>query len=564
MSSITNQIIANIKKTSTNFNSSNFTNSENVVCIDTSLNAIGINRKNPVYSIDISGDASHNAIRVHNLYINNLAIIKEISCNTISAEHMNINTVKLINTDVSYLTFNLLSGEIIDVSLLRIKNKIDISQLYVHDLSSISFHTFDISAQDISTTNLTTKNLEITGTITYADNAKTEIIILDSEDIHSKDLCSNYILAQEISTNILFIKDKLFSLNEASFNKLCVDNDASINYLLVNELSANKIVVFNELSANSIIFNEISGNQITAKNIISNGKHIIKDGVFGNQDEPTDGIFDKLTAKRLDISKIYITDYLDNSGLTDLSNGLLILPKHKTEYETTTSATYQSGTITYDDSNKILKIYDNAKKWQNIFSNINYANLSLRRDISGNDIVYDTTRKSFRMHEDYSDNLIIGRYKSDISNIKYIPITAKPDITNNNKFKLINNNRTIKVENKDVKDIFEIHASVGLKYLNKYPGDVEPNVYTFGLYPDINALSSNLKDSIDNSFVEIKNTIIAFDNSYNFSNSSINYIGSLNDQTEQPHLGFNFYISSNKDIKYIVIDQFNATIKQLI
>ena len=54
MSSITNQIVANIKKTSTNFNTFSFTNSENVVCIDTSFNRIGINRKNPVYSIDIS------------------------------------------------------------------------------------------------------------------------------------------------------------------------------------------------------------------------------------------------------------------------------------------------------------------------------------------------------------------------------------------------------------------------------------------------------------------------------------------------------------------------------
>ena len=63
MSSITNQIVANIKKTSTNFNSFSFVDSENVVCIDTSANRIGINRKNPVYSIDISGDTSNNAIR---------------------------------------------------------------------------------------------------------------------------------------------------------------------------------------------------------------------------------------------------------------------------------------------------------------------------------------------------------------------------------------------------------------------------------------------------------------------------------------------------------------------
>ena len=71
MSSITNQIVANIKKTSTNFNSYSFIDTENVVCIDTSKNRIGINQKKPEYSIDISGISTSNAVRVHNLHINN-------------------------------------------------------------------------------------------------------------------------------------------------------------------------------------------------------------------------------------------------------------------------------------------------------------------------------------------------------------------------------------------------------------------------------------------------------------------------------------------------------------
>jgi hypothetical protein len=94
MSSITNQIVANIKKTSTNFNSYSFINSENVVCIDTSNNRIGINQKKPTYSIDISGDSSSNAIRVHDLYINNLANIEEISCNKLSVWVFYIKTIR--------------------------------------------------------------------------------------------------------------------------------------------------------------------------------------------------------------------------------------------------------------------------------------------------------------------------------------------------------------------------------------------------------------------------------------------------------------------------------------
>ena len=63
----TNKIIANIKKT--NITADSFVNSQNVICIDTSFNRIGINTKNPRYSIDISGDSSLNTIYSNNLII---------------------------------------------------------------------------------------------------------------------------------------------------------------------------------------------------------------------------------------------------------------------------------------------------------------------------------------------------------------------------------------------------------------------------------------------------------------------------------------------------------------
>ena len=59
--SITNKLIANIKQTS----SSNITtiNSEKVICIDSSKNAIGINTLNPTKALTISGgDNSFNAV----------------------------------------------------------------------------------------------------------------------------------------------------------------------------------------------------------------------------------------------------------------------------------------------------------------------------------------------------------------------------------------------------------------------------------------------------------------------------------------------------------------------
>ena len=38
-------------------------------------------------------------------------------------------------------------------------------------------------------------------------------------------------------------------------------------------------------------------------------------------------------------------------------------------------------------------------------------------------------------------------------------------------------------------ELFEIHATVGIKYLNRDPGDVEPNDYTFGIYPHMNTFN---------------------------------------------------------------------------
>ena len=105
-----------------------------------------------------------------------------------------------------------------------------------------------------------------------------------------------------------------------------------------------------------------------------------------------------------------------------------------------------------------------------------------------------------------------------------------------------------------------------IKYLNRDPGDVEPNDYTFGIHPHMNTLY-NIQDSVDNSFVHFSNTVIAFDNSFNFANTSLNYIGPLASSSLGHNIndrsGFNFYISSNKDINFIAIEQFNGTIKQL-
>jgi hypothetical protein len=547
MASITNQIVANIKKTSTNFNSFSFINSENVVVIDTSNNRIGINQKKPTYSIDISGDTSSNAIRVHDLYINNLATIEEISCNKLTVGSFTSNIV-----DVSIINFKLITGNQLDLSFLVIHD-ISTSKLFVPDVSvnfidvsdNINTYTLNVS-KEIITDKLTAQTI----VFPFADLSNINIDTSANIDYCTMlDLCSNQITAYEISVNKLYVENSLYSFNEASFNHLNVDGDISVNNMYVENTA-----IISDISVNRIEFNDLSGNTFNANTIISNGVTIVNNGVIGDIDFPTDAIFENLTLTNIDIS-----NYLSNSGVTDLSTGLLILPEYLPEYE---NSVFEPGTITFDNTTNILKIFNTTPepKWNNVLFKLNFATMSLRKDISGNDISYDNLRQQYFI--DQSENLVLDTI--NYPNVKYIPLLF--DVSSGDKFDLSNNSKTIEITDPLVDELYEIHASIGIKYLNNDPGDVEPNVYTFGIYPHMNTFN-DIKDSIDNSFVHLNNTVVAYDNSFNYANTSMNYIGPLAN-INQGHVisersGLNFYISSNKDIKYLVIDQFNATIKQL-
>ena len=110
-----------------------------------------------------------------------------------------------------------------------------------------------------------------------------------------------------------------------------------------------------------------------------------------------------------------------------------------------------------------------------------------------------------------------------------------------------------KLQIPDTSGIYEINATVTIKYLNKIPGDVEPNTYTFGLY------NSNLNISSIRIYVENINNILTFDNSFNYACSSLNYIGPLYNGSD----GFVFCISSSKELDYLAIDKFSSTFKLL-
>ena len=114
-----------------------------------------------------------------------------------------------------------------------------------------------------------------------------------------------------------------------------------------------------------------------------------------------------------------------------------------------------------------------------------------------------------------------------------------------------------------------------LEFLNKNPNDVEVTSYTYGIYPSIEFSNNTINDIsyiINNPFIEVKNTIIVFDNSYNYSNVNLTYIGTLGN-SDLSNLtndyiinnGFKFFINSAKDIdlEYLRIQSFYATLKQI-
>ena len=90
-------------------------------------------------------------------------------------------------------------------------------------------------------------------------------------------------------------------------------------------------------------------------------------------------------------------------------------------------------------------------------------------------------------------------------------------------------------------------------------GNYDPKIN--GSYTNKFFNGSNYNSSLnsDMSYVEHTNNILTFDNSFNYSSLSLNYIGPLFSNSD----GFIFLISSAKDINYLVIDRFSGSIKLL-
>ena len=549
--SFTNKIVANIKKTEADVNS--FVNTSNVVCIDTSNNRIGINTRTPRFSIDISGTGPNNIIYVDKLMIENIAIIKDISClNNIDAstariKHINYTTISgnTINTN----TIVTISAQIFDLSIIKLALK-DLSATNIDASYLKVYNSVDVFG------NMTIRDLTVTGVFSGGNSTSFTTLEISNSTLTTMNSTNSYI--QNIDCSTIKVD------TSANFrgNVFCTRNidlsSGSFITLSGNILNAN-IIRGVSISCEQLTTNDCSINGTLQVNRIEdlNGRSIIGEGGAIIVETSGSSFFgltvrDTLTIdNNCDISNLRINKRLDFSNVASL-----IMPTYSSVH---TLRQNKSLAIDISDmSMNIIKFYNGNSSWSNMYTKTHYASLEINREISGNDIssIFVSDRPNYFIEN--SNNLIINLANNKY---KYIPLSFKIigsriAYSGEGTFKILDISSTSRIGKLKVPDIcgvYEINASVSMKYLNRIPGDVEPNNYIFGLYNSV--LNS------DNSYIYIENlnNILTFDNSFNYSNSSLNYIGPLFNNSD----GFIFLISSTKDLDYLVIDRFNGSIKLL-
>ena len=547
--SITNKIIANIKKS--RINTDNFINTENVVSIDSSNIRIGINTKDPQYAIDVSGDSAISWINSKNINISDLAKIQSISGQF--AEIRDFSSTNII--DISLGRFKLLEGTTIDVSLI-IANDISINDISINEInvntliSHEIIHITEISGNKIDVNSIKCNKIDATN-ITFPPGQNQ-----DFPKLFGTDLSYTNITANEISSNTLYVNNTSY-FNDACFNDVCFNNihvDACGNFA--------NLVVSNDASFKTVNITDTATigtlDVIGSASITEISTNILKIGgneIFSGAGSAFGGY--NIDAKFNDLVINGILKLI-NYAIADFRNGYVILP----------STLHASiGAIRYDEDSKQLEIRHEDTNFLTIEIEKQYAYIKLNTDVSGNDISFNTNLNSYFI--DDSHNLIIHNnsstiYEDSYSNkYKYIPLQKI-----NNKLLDVSENKFIEIE-PDNSNIYEVTANISVQYLNKIPGDVEVTNYTFGMaaYHDYSSFNnSHLNEQfVDNSFTKITNSITVFDNSYNFATSSINFIGPVEklDIASQPRKGLMFFISSNKDLDSLRIDNFTCNIKKV-
>ena len=560
MSNIVNKIVANVKQS--NNTTSNYINSNNIVCIDTSSNRIGINTKNPRYSIDVSNSSSLNN--------ENITIFTPI-LQTISGIITNISSTDIICNNKITSTNLTVTGKT-DLSTLII-DSIDFSNtsyqgiiLEIGSNNDLSTNKFFIN--EISSNNIISRSIILNGDLSYNPGGK-------PLDIYCSNLYGN-IEPQKFTT-------KLLNATTISGNSLTITSDASflLNVFISGELSCNSIKV-TTISADSVQSNnESRAIKFEGQNADFSYIHTISlefvDTISGktlkllNTEISNNIITTNISANHLFINDISINSSIQfnpntiinsdfsNRNIMDISNGRCILPNVISDDISSITNGF-TGEIIFTTDNQVLNIWDGSQYKQLVLGN-DFANFKLNTTISGNDISYNLNNSI-----DYSNNLLIG----SSNDFKLIPLIFDSSANNSN-FGI-----SSYIDNRDLpclidithsefnNKLIEVNANISLRFINKVPGDVEACTYEFILFDSSSDLLKDVNVNTDIALVSIKNTMLVIDNSFNFSNSNLTYI--LNN-TETNYLYFCIAANSKQDsetnLNYLSIDSFHCSIKTI-
>lgn len=509
-----NKLIANVQKSSSIVSNTNFLNDEKIVCIDTSNNRIGINTIYPQCSIDISGIDSK--LKTKDLEVTGNFIVSSFIANRI---------------DSSFITSSI-SCDVIDCSqTIRLSSECNIEY---NTTNPLIMSYAGIECTYIKSENLDTSNINVTSI--SADNINI-LNTIDCSSLISNDLvCKGDISSSTITCNNITL-DQITIRNEVGSSSIftnisCID-------LNVETLNSN------DISANTIDVSNITSITTTSDYIICNNNLEVTNQILAN-----DISCDILKCNNIEGSfNIIQIDTIDNVNIGNLTVDKILNCKD-TSYIILPSTSDNNVELTYNTDLSSIQLNHNDKIF-NIYANPIYAQFELK-DTSGNKI------DGNQIINEFSNNLIFTT--SDSTEYKYIPIKFKDIIIGdslNNGFAIDSSSSSIYYDisgenNED--SLYNININLTLQYLNINPGDVEITDFKLGIY---NGLINNLEDE----YVSIQDSIIAFDTSYNYRSCNLNYIGKLHNSLINKNIIF--LISSDKELRQLHIKKFSGNIMKI-
>ena len=551
--SVTNKLVANIKQATDV--STNFFTGTNVVCIDTSNRRIGIDTKTPIWSIDISGVEPHNGVKCHNLDISgtadiSYALIKFLKAPTISAEDINISNgyFKKIDAsliDISEVVFNSISGDFI-------YSNNTISGNFIHCFSGVFLNDLSINgtlkAADFSFTNVNFESVRIDTSFTTQFgseskfNGKVEFLNTNNP-VQYRTLSGNHINTVSLSC------DNLQVTQQADFSSITVLVEASFNTINVSGDA-----VFSSISSDSIYINGISLDQF----VTNKTTNLYESGTYEQNID-----IDTLKGKKL---------YINSNG-SNFGEGELFIDD------------ITDSSINVIDRLRISKILDFSMTNSSIILPLDlplqnnkgsiYYSFDTTGDIDGLTIVKNKNSLNNSLHDDDKLELKQTKTKSsmyqgtDFSNLNdFSCISIRSNFGSNNGFDN-NDNAVTNSKNKIslnliTENIIEINATLTVKLLNDNNGrDVDAINYEF-------LILGTTTDNITFDFVRNTNTILVFDNSFNYNTTSLHYIGKHQNLDIPTEIANNyntsyifFGISYENTGKSLELVNFNASIKTI-